>query len=313
MKKRRTLIIVLVIGLCFAFVLAYQYQAGGNLQKKDPPRIAVVLYESGTDRWASVSLGLRQACAEVGIEMTNVILADIASADQQQALIEREISAGAEGLIVAANNSNEMTAYLQEVATRLPLVLVETGAGDTLNLVAPDNAAMGRSLANGKIAAEESVAIIAHNLQRESVRRRYSAFIEEARKNGTALTVWQPGSQDLSDYLAIQMGAWPRQTVVAFDTETLECAVDTAVALDIQPRLFGIGSNEKIVYYLDRQLVQEICYANEFNMGYIALMQLARHMGINTPQVPDTIDAGLARHDNLYEPAVERVLFPIIQ
>ena len=67
------------------------------------------------------------------------------------------------------------------------------------------------------------------------------------------------------------------------------------------------------MHALDQGRIQTLVYPNEFNVGYVALIELAEQMGLATPDVPGDIGHVVATRENLYDPAVERILFPIIQ
>lgn len=309
--NKRSMLLMLAMLLCFVLLFGVLLRAGPETSSKQAQRISVVLYESGGGRRTSMVLGIRQACTELEIESPIVVMADMNDTARQMSLIEEEMGSGTGGLIVAPVDE-ALAPFLQTVNESLPLVLVETPLDDKITTVAQDDANLGKTLAQGMVAQESEVVVLYSNMHRQSNLLRYNAFMEEMQRLGIAVEQWE-AADGVAKYIETQLAGKPPRAVVAFDTQTLEYAIDAAVAIDAHPRLYGIGSSEKIVYHLDRQLVTETCFVNEFNMGYAAVMKLAGKLGLAALTYPDAIDYTLVNHSNMYNAEVERLLFPIIQ
>ncbi|MGD9559735.1 MAG: substrate-binding domain-containing protein [Oscillospiraceae bacterium] len=307
MTRRRTLLFVLLIllGLALALLLTY---AAGQTPTQQEVRLSVILREETTDRWNVLSSGIQQACARLGIATPVTTMAG-GGTQRQLTLIERDLAAGAQGFILAPA-SGDILEDLASVTGNTPAVLVEAHPGCPLASVGPDDALLAQTLAGGLLAEEEEVVVLAHNLHLENIRRRYDALLQQLDDMGIPVTVWESGGQDLTTFLSAQLRGKPPRAIVALDVTTLERAIDAATAIDALPRLYGIGSSDKIIYQLDRQLVREICYYNEFAVGYNAVMHLAEAIGLKTPEAVFEVEPFLVRQDNLYEPEVERLLFP---
>lgn len=314
MRRRRTLWMVLAVVLALVLGLLLAFGLAGTGRQGAATRLSVVLWEGSGDRWTSLTLGMRQACTRLGIETPVAVLAGAEDPARQIALIERELEGRTDGMIVAAATSDDALAdTLAQAARALPVVVVQNGAGTQADVLAADDALIGRTLAGGLAAQEAEVVVLAEGLHRQNVRRRYDAFVAEMEQRGIPVTVWERGGMPLADFIAGQLrGKLPR-AIVAFDTETLEAAIDAATAIDALPRLYGVGSSDKILHQLDRQLVREICFVDEYSLGYLAVMRVAEQLGFETPALAGEIDVFLVRQDNLYAPEVERMLFPIIQ
>ncbi|MDR2670367.1 MAG: hypothetical protein LBC26_01430, partial [Oscillospiraceae bacterium] len=153
------------------------------------------------------------------------------------------------------------------------------------------------------------------HLYRDSVRLRYEAFVRQARALGIALTEWRFSTADaeLAQAIAASLQSQPARSLVAFSTEALECAIDALQDASLPPALYGIGHSDKIIASLDQGLIDGLCCQNEYKIGYLALMQLAGEMGAVSPADPTWVEFRYINRANMYDPDIQRLIFPIIQ
>lgn len=319
MKRFRAPLTFLLVCLCFAILLAGLLQADTTQTTTQPQPFSVVLYGDSADRWFSFRQGLNQACEELGLPKPGLtLLSGNYGPEEQKSLIEREYNNGAKGLIVAACDSEDMLEFLTQFSFQLPLITVETGAGDLPN-IATDDTAMGAELARQlcDTRAKDVVVLQAH-MYRQSVQLRYAAFVDEAAKLGLSYTVWNceaqdPAQTDVAAYVAGRLSAARAGTLVAFDNEALESTAEALRTAEGAPLLYGIGTSERVVYFLDSGIITGICFQNEFNMGYLSVKRLAGEMGILQPQTDVPIEYEYVHKENMYDPDIERLLFPMVQ
>ncbi len=310
MKQNRVTMLVAVVGLALvAGLLWYAFRADAPEKARQDVRIAVVLYGTSAERWGALDQGIAQACTELNIEkpvLTVRATPAADAADEQRERILREVANGAAGLLVAAADSAAMQPELETLAQTVPLVMMETGAGESLPCVTADNLQMGRDLA-ARLAEEGTpVALLPGELSRDSVAARQAGFLQQAKELGLAVDVVPDGGM-----LAHTLRSGKYGTVVALDNETLENAAATVGGAGVQ--LVGIGASDKVVHELDSGNVTEICYQNEFSIGYIAMMQLAEKMNLGGGDVHSPVEYRIVRRETMYDPDTERLLFPIIQ
>ena len=60
------------------------------------------------------------------------------------------------------------------------------------------------------------------------------------------------------------------------------------------------------------QTITEVCFQNEFSIGYLATLQLAAKLGKYQNKVENTIEYQIVNYENMYLPASERLQFPMI-
>jgi len=314
MKKYKTVLfygfaLVVLAGIFYPFLRSDTLD-----QNASSPLVSVILYEGAADQWVSLGFGIQQACGELDINVPITKLSDRTDPAQQKALIDRELEDGAQGLIIAGNNSAALLDDLEDIPAHVPVVLVEPVGDSRTPTVSLDDAEMGQILANGLVSKKKNVIVLKENMHRQNVVLRYEAFKEQCAKNGTEITEWESSGDNVVAFLTGMLSETPQCAIVAFDPETLENIIDAALAVPkAKPSLYGIGASEKILYYLDRQLVLEICFGNEFGVGFNGMITLAKAMGLKPDVNLSSIDSMLVRKDNLYNTYLEQLLFPIIR
>ena len=313
MKKYTGTFVFIIAFLVFIGLVATMLQQDRLRPAKPQATIAVVVYGDNVDRWRSLDQGIRQACAELGIEKPILNRVPAGDAARQIDRLAREVSGGAKGLLVAAANSEGLSRYLEETNRTTPVVLIESGAGSQLPCVSGDDAAMARLLAENVAGLGGSVAVLKEGMARQNNSVRFNAFVQRMAELGAVVDVWSCNLSSLSEYIASTLAAKKPDILVALDNETLEIAVDAIPASMVDVQLCGVGASEKVVHALDVGGISALCYMNEYAMGYQATMQLAEKLGLIQKADTRAIQYGIATRQTLYTPAIEHILFPITQ
>lgn len=310
MKRFRGPLAFIAVFLVFGAFILWILQADSSAQAKPEVTISVVLYGDDADRWRSLDQGIRQACVELGIEKPALTLAG-AGADSQLNYLQREVANGADGLLVAAEDP-ALAEYLEGLS--IPVVAVESGAGTKIPCVQADDSAMARALANLHAGKGKTVAIVAENLHRQNIQVRYNAFFERAAELGQWVMVIDKTGSNLSTEQFIRSAVRIRRpdVLVALDNDTLEKAA-SALADEPDVKICGIGSSDAVVHALDQGRLEELCFSNEYAIGYIGTLTLAAEMGLGKAPEPVEMQYGIARRETMYRPENERILFPIMQ
>ena len=105
--------------------------------------------------------------------------------------------------------------------------------------------------------------------------------------------------------------------LVALDNAETEQAVDYLLEVPQEAKrcaLYGEGISEKVVYYLDRGLIQSLVVPNEFHMGYQSVKEMSRQLSYS-PTIGESSQVGflVVDKENLYKADNQKILFPIVQ
>lgn len=294
----------------FAGLVGYLLYAETLAPPPAAAQIAVVVYGEEAERWKALEAGVGKACGEWGIEKPVLLLSGQEDPAEQKRQIESAVAGGAQGLLVAACHSAEMQGYLEGLA--LPVVMVESGAGDALETVRADDRAMGRALAEALEGEEGLVCVPAPPFARQSVAARHDGFMQAAAELGLHVEAL-PGAQERRA-LAAGLAEKKPAALVLLDNEGTELAIEAAGAAMIELRLLGVGSSDKTLYAVDTGQVSRLCFADEYAAGYMAVGRLAARMGLRggVGAQAEPVPFVLVNRENMFTPAMEELLFPVV-
>lgn len=315
MKNYKGAIALLLAFGLFTSILLWATRTDSQKETKPNLSISVVMYGENPARWKALDLGIRQACSELKIEKPVISITGGYQVEEQKSMIQRELNNQVDGILVAPCNSEEMQDFLEPVARQIPVVLIENTAGEALPCVQADDQQMGRALAEC-ITKEKNkrVVLLDTGTNWESTIRRREAFMESLTQADIPYSVWNCFGGTASYVAAVEqcLEELNPDTIIAFDNESLEAAGQVALQYP-ELGVYGIGSSEEVVFGLNNKTIDEVCFQNEFSIGYIATMRLAQQLGIAGAKAQGKVEFKLVNRETMYQPENERLIFPIIQ
>jgi ribose transport system substrate-binding protein len=288
--------------------------------KEKKTQISVIVYGNNSDRWATLKQGIDQGAADLGAEVNFVMMTAEDDAEEQKMLLEREIENGTKGIVLAATNSKEMAEVVKEVSLAIPIIMVETNVENVygLNYISADNYSMGLNIGRSVFLSgdkERKIAIFARNQQRNSVYERYQGFMDSLQYSGYTITPWEMGAEDKDTSLFLQemLKESPVDVIVALDDMSLEAVADAVDSSERTIDVYGIGSTNKIIHFLDYGIIKSIVFQNEFNMGYLSIQDLINGIKRSGNVLDIEIEFRTVNRETMYLPKNQRLVFPIVQ
>lgn len=313
--------ILLISGLMGILVISSYFYINDTSKKEELTKISVIVYGTGTsDRWATIKQGLDQGALDFNTEINFVITTDEKNAKEQKELIDREIENGAKGIILAAADSNLLSDKVREYSDSIPIVLVETSIknAEGLTYISADNYSMGLNIGRSVYLSKEdnkTVVVFVNNIQRNSVSQRYEGLMDSLRYTDCTIKLWELGEEDtdVAAFLQAKLREEPADSIITLDDKSLEDVIDAVQAVESNIHVYGIGSTNKIVHYLDYGLIDSIVFQNEFNMGYLSVQEIISDI-LHEAKKPDVdIEFRTVNRDTMYLPKNQRLVFPIVQ
>lgn len=285
-------------------------------------KVSVIVNDSSLNRWATFNEGLRQGAADNNIQLNIVSTSVFSSMNSEKDIIEKEISNGAEALIIQIYSSYNQSEYLEKLSGEIPIVLVENDSDpeDVFSSVTPDNKAIGLELA--KVISEKfgegsgkRIGVLAGNQEQLAMFRRLEGLREGLKGTGVEIAWQSSGYSDTNLDIIIKNNQKSKyaDAVVALGNGETEKAIDyyTQYTSCSENAVFGVGNSEKCLYYLDKGLIGDLLVMNEYDMGYYCIQAAGE-------QIQDVI--GVQKHreigyhvidrENMYEPNNQLLLFP---
>lgn len=317
MKKKRFQWKSLAILLAAVITLGGLYYYGVFVRKKEIPSVySVILYQETEDEWGTLIQGIMQAEKDLKADVNYIYLSENDTAEDQIKAVNKEIREKSSGILMAAVNSEEIQKAMEKMLISVPIIFVETGAGDSYPVIRSDDYAMGKALGEAVLQDMEQtgtpgkVTIITENMERDSVSLRYKGIkdtLEHADQNVLISSL----SGDFSAGLFEQI-----PYLITLDKSTTE----RAAALwkesgqirrkngDIC-KIYGVGNTAQTVNALDNEDISLLVYQNEFNMGYQGLTCLVKNKKKEWIEKNTSIRYRTVTKESLYEDENERLLF----
>lgn len=282
----------------------------GFIWKEDKPNekeeISVILYHAGNAGWDSLQEGVKQAADDFSVNVNFITMREDASEAEQIEIIEREISNGCNGILLAANDSEMLRLTLKTKAVNIPIVAVESGIADSnIPCIAADDYAMGQRLGEEILAdysQRENLKIVLSITEKErnSVIQREQGFMNSIGKQAEIIPYEKWDKQDAD-------------VVVALHKNSLLGIIENRDAFSEKVKVYGIGGSAPIVAALDQRKVEKIVFQNEFNVGYLGMNALLEQLRNKKVMDLPLIDYYCVSRDELYGTQYEPLLFTITE
>jgi ribose transport system substrate-binding protein len=329
MVRRALFAVVAVLALCSTMPACDRGRATGGADA-GPKSLTIAVIPKGTTHefWKSVHAGAVKASRELGVQIVWKGPLKEDDLKGQIDVVQSFTAQGVSGIVVAPLSDKGLTNPVRAAAqAKIPVVVFDSDlAGkDHVSFVATDNRAAGR-MAGDHLAkllgGKGKVVLLRYQEGSASTTHREQGFVEALEANA--------GIQVVSDN---QFGG--ATTESAFSTsETLlsaqkagEGGVDGifcpnesttfGMLLALQKlglagkiKLVGFDSSEKLVQGLAAGQLDGLVLQNPFNIGYLAVKTMVRHL--RGEKVEERIDTGaqLVTRSNMNEPAVKELLQP---
>lgn len=319
---------MLIIMLLVAVALWAAFNLLKSGDDRVQQRVSVIVEDSNNERWTAFRLGLDQAAAEYGVDVTFVTSNGFSSAEEQKNLIAQETASGTDALILSLYDSEETDI----VPGTMKLVFVETdgirynSAGTAA--VIPPGAEMGKVLGemilsdSDLTASEEgdggtapvsdgeapSVAVLTGNLRRYSQKEMMRGLAETVEAAGGTVWPMETEGKELSEVMEVAESC--DFIAVLEDTLLVKAAALAASEAPKGAGLYGIGCSPSGISYLDQGVISGMVVPNEFSMGYQSLSQLSQCLSNDIPAMKD-IEVGYTsvRSGEVHTRANEKLLF----
>ncbi len=284
----------LIAELCLA-VLVILFVRHILADEEPQKRIAVIVDNSGAEKWDSFMNGLRQGADIENVHLIICNTDEIENAEEQKELIDAQLNNQVDAFIIQVAPGSDTVAMLQEVNRIKPVVLVANGVYEKntsdsdnmesgLPIIMPDNYKMGYQLGldilkqNHNNIKGKTIGIVSGLKNTESTQDRRQGLVDALKDSGCefGFDIYTTSGEDIVstvrqcnevDYMAI------------LETGALEQIGEGNVNDSMkQTRIYGIGHSMKCVYYVDDGLVESLVMSDGYDMGYRSVVEMARSL-----------------------------------
>ena len=321
MKNRRLFpALVLILVATIMAVTGFMLWESGNTAKLR--QIHVIIENSNDNRWVQFIEGMKQAAEDQEVILTIVPTGHMETLSEEEAIVERAIANGSDGVIIQLCSSIDAASMLEKLNSRTNIELVDENAYEVMSnivgVVSPDHRAIGEAIA-GETAAYApkplekcTIGVIRGSSALSSMEQRMDGFTEALKSLGgktTWVLEYVGDAKGVKEQLAEQQVP---DILVALDNAGLEAAGEYASSQEKDITVIGTGTSTKSIYYLDCGIVQSLVVPEDYMMGYQSVSDLADYIHRNRflPLVR-TIAHRTIHKDTLFAEENQEILFPV--
>lgn len=302
--------LIIFIGILSSSIYGYL----NGVTDMETYNISVIVESTNKEGWAILKQGIESACEAYHAEVNFIVMSDYNDIGEYVKVIQREIQNGTDGLILNIQNNERLSVKLDEILTQREVVLLESEIpiSKGYTYISPDNYQMGFELGvkmKDNIINGEKIGIISgsdNNL----------ADIDRKKGVQEALKDRQIQWEDFDDkeYLFEQrVKISSLQKYITLNNAATEALTDIVKEEPGGRKIYGVGNSEKIVYYLDRGIIEQLVVPNEYMMGYMGVKAIYDRLNYNSHEEQINIDYILVNKETLYEEDNQKLMFPIVQ
>ena len=274
--------------------------------------ISVILRESDSSLWSSARLGMDQAAGELGAELRVLTLDRTNDGTDQLEVLRRELGQQTDVLVVVPADPEGLARALPDQGTACPVLTMEPPLEGAVLAATPDNAALGRALAQAAVddGAAGTVLLLNASPNSTGVTARAAAAQEVLEAAGAAARVRAVDLSAPSDALRDLLKQPDLTAVMVFEPALTEQAASLKQSLGLDVPLYGVGVTASAAAWLERGVISAAGAWSDFAAGYLAVegaVNLARGTDCRVEQLPFFI----VRGEELYEAEYQKLLFPV--
>lgn len=324
MTRKKILVFSLIL---LVFVVSFLILDRDQLLEKksnDPYEISVITRGQNAESWTTIKQGIDQAAKDLNCEVSFVTLSSENNIDEQISLLQREIANGADAVVIAPANSEDLKEPIEKAKKILPVVTMESTVDSIKDIpyISCDNFQLGSALAKKLIETDSTarkMVILRNSMDCSNIHQRYMGVTTVLNATQNKMEYWDipDDPQEAYDTARGMLQNSNAATFIALDGATLEAVAkaehDLLKTGSKQVEIFGIGRTNTVVSLLEDQVINAIGVENEFNLGYLSIQSAVNRINKREDNKTMQINFAIVDHDNMYNSDNQRLLFPFVR
>lgn len=322
-KKRKFAFLFLMLLLSFVLLLNEVFNSAKEINTYE---ISIITRGKIDESSIILKEGAEQAAKEVNANIKFISLSENNNIEEQKELLEKESKNGADAILISPTNYDEISNSIEEVSEKIPIILLESSikAKHKINSVTCDNYESGKNLGNEILKLDDSkkrIFIVTNNLKCVDLGDRYNGLINFLENKDVEIITKQFNGSEVNSYYNQAQDLLTKNkvdVVVTFDTEMLESIAQAKKDLINKAiitnniNIYGWGSTNKIVSFLEEDIISGIVLKNEFNIGYLGIKNAVKFINNNKNQ-NNIIPSIIITRENMYSKENQRLLFLFVR
>jgi ribose transport system substrate-binding protein len=316
-KFRRNLFLFSILSIaCVFYVNSFQKNLNNDSELY---HISAIVREKNSEHWAITKQGMEHAADEMHVELTFIILQKDNQGNEQASLIEREVSNGAQAIVISDIDHSGLANAAYKIPAQIPAICIESTAPNSsvTSYVSADNYEMGAALGEAIASSgHKMVLLINSDIMCDPVQSRKKGILSVFEKNGVSFKkrTLPDISRDYNNLLPDIIKKENVDAIVTLDSEELEICAQALDRSNIQNTgLFGMGTNSNIVHFIEQGVISGAVVQNDFAIGYLAIKSAVDALKKDEVPKQTLVEYKLIDQTNMYHEDNEGLLFPFIR
>lgn len=315
MKADKTTLIqrgILVVLACAVVASIALTQIFGRESVREIAELSVIFRETQGEICTNMRLGMEQAAQDYGGELRFLTPTAQNDSAQQQVLIRREVERGAHALILVPAAPEQQWVELDAAVGMCAVVSMESPLQGAAAQVLPDNAALGALLAEAVIAdwTGGCVLLLDTGGQSTGVRARLDGAKNTLLAHGIEIAQRTCHASELTNVLDTLVQQTDAALIISFDAATSEQAIAAKSGAGFPQPIYGVGMSAAIAAAMEREAVVAVVAWSEYVAGYLAVQQAISAINAQ-PCGDEQMPFYLLRREDIYEPDIQKLFFPV--
>lgn len=233
-----------------------------------------------------------------------------------QTLVQRELDAGCEGIVLQCGSSRVTEEILEQIPVGVPVVLWDTEAESprVKSSVSFDREAIARLLVE-KVSETrdkgQSVTLVSHKDSSDQVQRMHDLLEELFPQAGIMVRCVELADYAEAKALVSGLAAQGGNMVVSCDTQALEAMAQVCENNGCELPLFGMGWSGMIREQLEKENIAGVAVIDAYGAGYFGVQKLTMIMtGEDQNEEERIFQTIWVTGENMYDRSREAILFP---
>lgn len=298
MQRQERILLYVIIG--FIILTAGAILLQKHVPEEDEVYNISVIVRAANDNF---SKGVNQAAVDFNADVH--IVTDYGSALRQDEYINRELDNGAAALVILAQTADVTAAADGGKRINVPVVSIGGKLSGASCTVSPDNADIGRRLAELAITSNAQTCCIVSPGRTEGYMKERMTAIKEA-LDGAGVEYEMCFCERESE--AARAIAGKNADVLLVPEESMVEMVCRNARTD--DRIYGIGYDSSLRTWLENGRLDALVVYSDYDIGYMSVRAAAQ--AIKREKTKDVrISAYVAHGGNMYSDPVDKILFPM--
>lgn len=296
------------------------------LSEKPEKRVAVIIENSGDEKWNACINGMKQSAELYGLHLIICNADDIENAKEQKSLIDEQLDNNIDAFIIQAAPGYEVKEVIDELSTQKPVIIMENDilteeikndvkADSEYPKIMPDDYQLGQKLGEAIIADSPSgtegirVGLVCGLSDTSNTIKRRQGFADAIESAGGSI-IWECYRRYSEGIINLPEEGGEADFIAVLDTESLDLLCELEEENKAYPKVYGIGNSMKSVYYLDEGRIESLLMPDSYYMGYECVYEMSKMLKNSMYKAEDKkIDTILIRKEDIYNEEIQKFLF----